>query len=61
MIELGGALAVSAFTGWLASERPQRQSKRLPFGLAPVLAAEIGVAALMLLVFVLAANGRQVR
>jgi putative membrane protein len=54
LIVLGGALTVSAFTRWLASERALRQSKPLPPpGLAPVLTAGIGLAALTLLAFVL--------
>jgi putative membrane protein len=53
LIVLGGVLAVSAFTRWLASERALRLGRPLPPpGLAPVLTAGIAVAALMLLGFV---------
>lgn len=53
LIVLGGALAVTAFTRWLATERALRLGRPLPPpGLAPVLTAGIGVAALVLLGFV---------
>jgi putative membrane protein len=54
LIILGGALAVSAFTRWLASERALRLNRPLPLpALAPVLAGGVAVVALVLLGFVL--------
>ena len=52
LVVLGGALAVSAFWRWLATERALRHRRPLPPpGLAPVLAAGIALAALVLLAF----------
>ena len=51
LIVLGGGLALSAFTRWLATERALRRGRPLPVPLAaPVLAAGIALAALVLLV-----------
>lgn len=55
LIVLGAALAIGAFTRWLATERALRHQHSLPHpGLAPWLAAGIGAVALVLLGFVLA-------
>jgi putative membrane protein len=54
LIMLGGALATTSFTRWLANERALRNRRPLPPpGVAPVLAGGIGVVALSLLGFVL--------
>ena len=51
LIVLGGALAVTGFTRWLATERALRHHRPLPVpAAAPVLAAGIALAALLLLV-----------
>lgn len=53
LIVLGGVLAVTAFTRWLASERAMRLGRPLPPpGAAPLLTAGVGVAALVLLGYV---------
>ena len=50
LIVLGGVLAVSALTRWLGTERALRQGRSLPVPLAaPVLAAGVALAALLLL------------
>ncbi|MFC5998786.1 YidH family protein [Quadrisphaera sp. GCM10027208] len=50
LVLLGGALAVSAFTRWLATERALRLERSLPVpAVAPVLAAGIALTALVLL------------
>jgi putative membrane protein len=54
LLVLGGALAVTAFQRWLATERALRHHRPLPPpGLAPALAAGVALAALVLLAFVL--------
>ena len=54
LIVLGAALAIGAFVRWLGMERALRERRSLPPpGLAPWLAAGIGLAALVLLGFVL--------
>ena len=54
LIVLGAVLAVGSFTRWLATERALREHRSLPPpGLAPVLAAGIGLTALALLGLVL--------
>jgi putative membrane protein len=53
LIVLGGALAVTALTRWMATERALRHGRSLPVPLAaPVLAIGISLAALVLLLLV---------
>lgn len=50
LVLLGGVLAVTAFTRWLATERALRLERSLPVpAVAPVLAAGIALTALVLL------------
>ncbi len=54
LLLLGGALAATAFTRWLRSERALRTGRSLPvLGVAPVLAVGVSLCAVALVVGVL--------